>query len=445
VRDDTIAAIATPPGQGGIGIVRVSGAKAREIGERVFRGRLRDRGAVFGQVWDRETGYVVDEALGLLMLAPRTYTREDTLELQAHGGTAVLQRILGLTLREGARAAEPGEFTLRAFMNGRLDLAQAEAVLDVIEAQTDTALRLAVDGLGGRLSTTIRAVRSKLLDLLAYLSARADFPDEDVPVGDVQPVLTDAIATIDALLATADYGMVHRQGIHVTIAGSPNAGKSSLMNRLLREDRAIVTSIPGTTRDTVSEGLNLGGVPIVLTDTAGLWTTVDNVEILGMERSRQEITKCDLLLIVLENGRPLNQEECTLLHETAAKPRVIVLNKIDLGTLKEPNLIDLPLIQVSALTGEKLPELEQSIVAAITHGTIISSDTPTVTNARHKSALEGARDSLTHAQKALDSSLPEDFACSDVRAAVAALGEITGETITDELLDSIFRNFCIGK
>jgi tRNA modification GTPase len=445
VRDDTIAAIATPPGQGGIGVVRVSGPNAREIGAKVFRGRLRDRRAVFGHVWDRETEEVVDEALGLLMLAPRTYTREDTLELQTHGGTAVLQRVVGLTFRAGARPAEPGEFTLRAFINGRLDLAQAEAVLDVIQAQSETALRLAVAGLGGRLSVTIGAVRSQLLDLLAYLSARADFPDEDVPTSNLQPALTGAIATIDGLLASADYGMVYRQGVRVTLAGSPNAGKSSIMNRLLREDRAIVTPIPGTTRDTVSEGLNLAGIPILLTDTAGLGKTANSVEILGIERSRQEIAKSDLALIVLENGRSLNQEERLLLAETATKPRVIALNKIDLDSLGEPQLGGVPAVPVSALTGQGLPELENSLMAAITQGRIISADSPTVTNVRHKSALERARESLIQSKNALDISLPEDLASSDVRTAIAALGEITGETITDELLDSIFRNFCIGK
>jgi tRNA modification GTPase len=445
VKDDTIAAIATPAGQGGIGIVRVSGELAAKIGSQVFRGRLRNRRAVLGHVWDPVAGEVVDEALGLLMLAPRTYTREDTLELQAHGGPAVLQRILALTLREGARPAEPGEFTLRAFINGRLDLAQAEAVLDVIQAQTDTALRLAVDGLGGRLSGAIRSLRLALIDLLAYLSARADFPDEDVPPGNVQPALAKAIASIDALLASADYGMVYRQGIRVTLAGSPNTGKSSLMNRLLREDRAIVTAVPGTTRDTVSESLNLDGIPIVLTDTAGLATTADTVELLGIERSRHEIAKCDVLLIVLENGRSLGPDEDLLLRETAMKPRIIALNKIDLGRQPLPKLTEAPTIPVSALTGQGINHLEKALAAEITHGRAISGDSPVVTNVRHKAALERARNSLTQARDALAACVPEDLASSDVRAAVFALGEITGETISEDLLDAIFRNFCIGK
>jgi tRNA modification GTPase len=396
-------------------------------------------------VRDPHTGEIVDEALGLLMLAPRTYTCEDTLELQAHGGMVALRRVLGLALQEGARAAEPGEFTLRAFLNGRLDLAQAESVLDVIQAQTETALRLAVDALSGRLSTEISAVRSDLLDLLAYLSARADFPDEDVPMNDIQPALAKAIAAIDGLLTSANQGVIYRQGVRVTLAGSPNAGKSSVMNRLLREDRAIVTAIPGTTRDTISEALNLNGIPIVLTDTAGLAVTEETVELLGIERSRREITKSDLLLIVLENGRSLLSVEERLLAETAMKPRVIALNKIDLGDRGLPTLDDVAVIPVSALTGQGIEHLEEALVAKITHGHVLSGDDPVVTNIRHKEALERANVLLTHAQKAVLSDVPEDLLSSDIRASINALGEITGETVSDDLLDSIFRNFCIGK
>lgn len=445
VRDDTISAIATPPGEGGIGIVRLSGSQAAEIGARVFRGRLRDHRAVLGHVCDPMTGEVVDEALGLLMLGPRTYTREDTLELQGHGGPVVLQRILALTLREGARLAQPGEFTLRAFLNGRLDLAQAEAVLDVIQARTEASLRLAIGGLGGRLSSEIQAVRTELVDLLAYLSARADFPDEDVPAENMLPRLQHAVSELEALVEGADYGMLYRQGTRVALVGSPNVGKSSLMNRLLRENRAIVTEVPGTTRDTVSETLNLRGLPIVLTDTAGLEVTENLVEQLGIERSRAEIQRSDLLLIVLERGRELLPDERRLLQETADRPRVVALNKTDLTGGLRPDLGDVAAIPVSALTGEGLADLEAAVVHEITGGRVVSGDGAMVTNPRHKAALERALFHVVQVRSAMMGNVPEDLASADLRAAIDALGEITGQSLTEDLLDSIFRNFCIGK
>lgn len=445
MREDTIVAIATPPGEGGIGIVRLSGSEAAAIAARIFRGKLRDHRAVFGLVHNPASAEVVDQALGLLMRGPHTYTREDTVELQAHGGPMPLQRIVELCLREGARLAEPGEFTLRAFLNGRLDLAQAEAVLDVIRSRTDASLRLAVQGLGGRLSERLRGVRARMLNLLAYLSARADFPDEDVPPDDIAPALDGIVAELESLIASADYGLVYRQGARVAIVGRPNVGKSSLLNRLLREERAIVTAIAGTTRDTVEETANLAGVPVVLIDTAGLGETANVAEQIGITRTHDAMARSDALLLVLDASRPLEDDERDLLNATVARPCVVVANKCDLGEPAPALPAGLEVLPVSALTGAGLGDLEQRLAGLVTGGRTILSDATVVTNPRHKVLLERARRNLLEAQAGLALSVPEDLVAVDLRAAVAALGEITGESVTEDLLDSIFRNFCIGK
>lgn len=445
MKNDTIVAIATPPGEGGIGVVRLSGPEAITIGSRLFRGRLRPRRAAFGYVADPQTGEVVDEALAILMPAPRTYTREDILELQTHAGPVCLRRVVELCLAEGARLAEPGEFTLRAFLNGRLDLAQAEAVLDVVQARTDASLRLAVQGLGGRLSARVSAARRALLDILAYLSARADFPDEDVPAADVSPDVCRTLDELQALLRTADYGMVYRQGTRVAIVGAPNVGKSSLLNRLLREERAIVTAIPGTTRDTLEETLNIGGVPIILTDTAGLTESEDPVERIGVERSRVALDSSDALLVVLDSSRPLLGEEHLLLRETAERPRVIAMNKIDLCR-GEVHISNHPTaVAISALTGEGIAELERRLAGLVTGGQVLPADGAVVTNPRHKAALARAVEHLCQVRRGLEAGVAEDMVSADVRSATEALGEITGESVTEDLLDTIFHNFCIGK
>jgi tRNA modification GTPase len=445
VPDDTIVAVATPPGEGGVGIVRLSGPEAGPIGALLFRGRLRNRHAAFGHVVDPATGEIVDEAIGILMKAPRTYTREDTLELQTHAGAVCLRHVLELCLRCGARLAEPGEFTLRAFLNGRLDLSQAEFVLDVVRAKTDTGMRLAISGLNGRLSAPVKRIRAQLLDILAYLSARADFPDDDVPERPLEEPIGACLAELESLLATADYGMVYRQGLSVAIVGAPNVGKSSLLNRLLREDRAIVTAVAGTTRDTLQETLNVRGVPIVLTDTAGLTTSDDPVEQMGVARSQAALGSSDALLIVLDASRAPTGAELTLLRDTAGRPRLLVHNKCDL----EP--ADLAAGQaesrllVSALTGAGIAQLEQRLANLAAGGTAPPADAAIVTNPRHKAALARAADHLQQALGGLKEAVPEDLAAVDLRAAVDAIGEITGESATEDLLDAIFRNFCIGK
>jgi tRNA modification GTPase len=470
--EDTIAAVATPPGTGGIGTIRISGAQALPILRALFvraSGRPLAAGKpppahhlLYGYIRDPATGERVDEVLAAYMPAPHSYTREDVVELDSHGGPAPLQRILGLTLRQGARPANPGEFTLRAFLHGRLDLAQAEAVLDVINARTQAGLRAAVDQLGGRLSTRVRDFRARLLRVLAHLEAEIDFPEDDVPPSDVTPLLLPLLDEIRALSAEAESGMLIRQGVRTALIGRPNAGKSSLLNALLRVDRAIVTPIPGTTRDTLEETASLGGVPFVLVDTAGITETADLVEQLGIERSRAAAERADLVLLVIDAAQPLTPVDRNALHSVldargpAASANdlrdrlLVVLNKSDLpaqvtGDEVAGLLPNVPLVHASAATHGGVAELENAMVARVLGGRSASSDVPLVTNVRHRDALLQAADHLTGAVNAARAGTPAAFVAVDIHAALDALGTITGETVGEDLLDVIFREFCIGK
>jgi tRNA modification GTPase len=445
VYQDTIAAISTPIGEGGIGIVRLSGRDARPIAQRLFSRQLANRYLVYGHIVDPENEDVVDEVLVTYMEAPHTYTREDIVEINCHGGPMPLQRILELALHQGARLANPGEFTLRAFLNGRIDLAQAESVLDVIQAKTQASLRLAVQGLWGKLSEPIKEVRSSLMEILAYLTARIDFPDDEIEEQDITRPLECARQVLLDLIANADAGIVYRQGVRTAIVGRPNVGKSSLLNRLLRQSRAIVTPIPGTTRDTLEEVVNLKGVPLLLVDTAGIIDSKDEVEALAVERSKRAIEQADFVLLVTDASEPLTDSDRYLIDLLAEKTVLVAANKCDLP--RKANLDDLPWLRVStsALTGEGLTELENSVVDFVLGGRVITSDAPLVTNPRHKEALLRAKEHLDHARTAISENLPDDFITIDLSAAINALGEITGETISDELLETIFSRFCIGK
>jgi tRNA modification GTPase len=470
--EDTIAAVATPPGTGGIGTIRISGTQALPILRALFvRPSGRPLAAnrpppahhlLYGYIRDPATGERVDEVLAAYMPAPHSYTREDVVEFDSHGGPAPLQRILGLTLRQGARPANPGEFTLRAFLHGRLDLAQAEAVLDVINARTQAGLRAAVDQLGGRLSTRVRDFRARLLRVLAHLEAEIDFPEDDVPPSDVTPLLAPLLDEIRALSAEAESGMLIRQGVRTALIGRPNAGKSSLLNALLRADRAIVTPIPGTTRDTLEETAGLGGVPFVLVDTAGITETADLVEQLGIERSRAAAERADLVLLVIDAAQPLTPADRAALHSvldargpgaagTDLRDRLlVVLNKSDLPahvTAGEVAVLlpGVPLVHASAATIGGVAELESAMVARVLGGRSTRSDVPLVTNVRHRDALLQAAEHLAGALSAARAGTPAAFVAVDIHAALAALGTITGETVGEDLLDVIFREFCIGK
>ncbi len=466
---DTISAISTALGEGGIGIVRLTGPEALPVLQNIFRSpggksrrKFESHRLYYGQVVDPaasvEQGGPLDEVMAVYLAPPRTYTREPMVELNCHGGMVPLERVLDLTLRQGARLAEPGEFTLRAFLNGRIDLAQAEAVLDVVRSKTGPGLEQALGQLAGHLSRRISGVRQGLLSSLAWLEAMIDFPEDDVPPASVAPQLQTTLEELDKLLATANAGMIYRQGIRAAIVGVPNVGKSSLLNALLRADRAIVTPIAGTTRDIIEETVNLRGVPVVLVDTAGITATEDLVEALGIERSRQALSSADLLMLVLDGSRDLAEGDLALVEAVRAelakergKKGCVILNKLDL----EPQLTGpeeiatllpgLSVVKISARTGERLDELEESLARLALGGQNVATRSVMVTNERHRRALERAREHLLAAIASSELALPADFVSIDLRLALEALGEITGESVQDSLLHEIFSNFCIGK
>lgn len=471
--NDTITAISTALGEGGIGIVRLSGPQSLSILQNIFRNpsgkarrKFESHHLYYGYIGDSsDTNDVLDEVMAVYLAGPRTYTREAMVELNCHGGMVPLERVLNLTLRQGARLAEPGEFTLRAFLNGRIDLSQAEAVLDVVRSKTGPGLQQALGQLSGNLSRRMANIRQQLLSALAHLEAMIDFPEDDVPPVSVAPQLRQVLIDLDKLLSTADAGLIYRQGVRAAIVGVPNVGKSSLLNALLRSDRAIVTPIAGTTRDIIEETVNLGGVPVILVDTAGITVTEDVVEQIGVERSRQALSSADLILIVLDNSRPLTDADREIMEAVAAeldltdstpaevksnKQAVVILNKVDLFGMLELSEVDeilpnVPRVSVSAQQNLNLNELEQTISRVALHGQNLSGNTLLITNQRHKRALQTAREHLQAAIISSDAELPADFVSIDLRLAMEAIGEITGESVHDSLLKEIFANFCIGK
>jgi tRNA modification GTPase len=452
--DDTIVAIATPLGEGGVGVIKISGPEAGSILKQLFAPVVRmadglePRHLTFGHIRDPQTRDVIDEVLAVYMPAPHSYTRQDVVEIQAHGGIVPIRHILQLALAAGARPAEPGEMTLRAFVNGRLDLAQAEAVLDVVQARTEAALRVAVEQLGGSLSARVRAVRARLVDVLAYLEASIDFVEDEIPPQEVVPPLREIAAALEEVLATADRGLIYRQGIRAAIVGRPNVGKSSLLNALLRGERAIVTAIPGTTRDTLEETVNIQGVPLVLVDTAGIRAeTDDEVERIGVERSRTALERADLAFLVIDSSQPLTDADWDIAALIRNKPTLVVANKCDLPQVDLPdNLLASALrLRVSALTGEGIEVLEETVVEMVFGGQVISADTPLVSNPRHQTSLRRALDHIRAAEGGYLDGMSPDLMAIDVREAVDALGAITGETASEDLLEAIFSNFCIGK
>ncbi|HEY8694150.1 MAG TPA: tRNA uridine-5-carboxymethylaminomethyl(34) synthesis GTPase MnmE [Chloroflexota bacterium] len=441
--DDTIVAIATAAGEAGIGVVRLSGPDSLSIGQRLFRPSAKACAYDSHQLYHghvSDGAEVVDEVLLAYMKAPRSYTAEDVVEIHGHGGPAPLERILHLAIQHGARLANPGEFTLRAFLNGRLDLAQAEAVADVIQARSDASLRLAVNQLSGRLSRAVNDVRRKALSVLAQLEANIDFSEDDVPSASAAKLLvelTSAQEDLCRLLCAADEGILYRRGARVAIVGRPNAGKSSLLNALLRTDRAIVTPIAGTTRDTIEETINLRGLPVVLVDTAGITDTVDPVEAIGIDRSRQAIEDADLVLFVYDAAAGWTNADAELLPR--AKPLVLAANKCDLLS----DATGERALSVSALTGEGLGELETELYRLLAPSS--STDDILVNNLRHKILLEEADQHLRDAMASVEQQRAADFICIDLRAALGALGAITGTEVSESLLDEIFSRFCIGK
>src|SRR5882724_8575377 len=456
-KEDTIAAVATPVGEGGVGIVRVSGPDADRIAAALFvraegkNGRLKSHMLHYGTIRDPKSNKILDQVLLTIMRKPRSYTGEDVVEVHCHGGVFVVHRVLGLVLAQGARHAEPGEFTKRAFLNGRLDLAQAEAVLDLIAARTEKGADLALSQIKGELSNWIGDLREQLLDILAQVEAAIDFPEEEIELLE-RPAL---VAKIDALrekiiiiIGTYEWGRLFREGAKVCICGRPNVGKSSLFNALLGEERVIVTPIPGTTRDVIEESINLDGLPVVLWDTAGLRETDDQIEQMGVNLSRQYLEKADALIVVLDGSTRLTQDDKVLLRNVEAKKVLIAVNKDDLPQVLSPEDLSRfsdsgTIVRVSAKSGEGINVLQKKLRDLV----IDCEREPAMvlTNLRHRNALLRGETALRHAETTLEEGYAAEFVAVDLNETRNALGEIIGTVSDEDILERIFNNFCIGK
>ncbi len=459
---DTIAAIATARGEAGIGIVRISGEQALPIANAIFRAAagtpvadLATHTLTYGHVTETDgTAHgVIDEVLLAVMRAPRTYTGEDTVEFNCHGGIQTLTAVLEAVVRNGARVAEPGEFTKRAFLNGRVDLAQAEAVAELIAAKTELSRKIAIQTLTGRLSDTVNALTDRLAALLAEIEASIDFPDEDLDFMKVETQRATArtlLADLTALLETATQGRLLTEGAKVAILGKPNVGKSSLLNALLGTARAIVTDIPGTTRDTLEEMIALKGIPITLIDTAGIRNTADRVEQEGVERSRAVMEQAELLLLMFDASQSLNAEDRELLQTARTAHALLVLNKVDLPVVTPASELrthcpEKRIVQTAITERTGMDALEVAICEALIGDEPRVGESPIVTNARHQDALRRAQEGLGYAVESLENGMPPDLVTVDLRIALDALGDIVGKTTTEDILDRIFSQFCVGK
>ena len=457
--DDTIAAIATAPGEAGIGIVRLSGSKAIEILDRVYKGKksrsafdMPSRVASYGHIVD-ENDNVVDEVLTFIMRKPNSYTTEDVVEIHCHGGIIPVRRIMELVLKNGAVMAEPGEFTKRAFLNGRIDLTQAEAVIDVITSKTETGLNAALNQLEGELSKELHSIMDDLLSILAHIEASIDFPEHDIEEVTQDHILKSSIKVAEAMKKLSDSfeeGKIIRDGLSTAIVGRPNVGKSSLLNVLVKESRAIVTDIPGTTRDIIEEYLNIGGVLIKLVDTAGIRETEDVVEKIGVERTKAAIEEAEVVIFVVDASVPLTLEDHDILHLIKEKRVIVAANKIDKGINEDINkLIDVfdkdNVIEMSVKQKLGVEKLEDKIKKLVYHGQATVSKNKMVTNIRHKDLLDKALDSISKAIGALKDGVPIDLLSVDIKEAWGRLGQITGDVVEEDIINEIFSKFCIGK
>jgi tRNA modification GTPase len=454
--DDTIAAIATPLGEGGLAVIRISGADALKVADRCFfpqgKSSVKPSAAPthtiqFGRI--ERKGQTVDEVLVAVMRAPRTFTREDIVEITCHGGLLPARLVLDAVLENGARLAEPGEFTKRAFLNGRIDLAQAEAVADLIHSRTELALAAANEQLAGKLSQRINQLRDGMIQTLAHVEAHIDFPDEDIAPDTKDKLLARlqcGVEFMGELLRTANEGQILRRGLRAAIVGRPNAGKSSLLNQLLGHERAIVSPLPGTTRDTVEETANIRGLPVVFIDTAGLREAADSIEAEGIRRSRESLAKAELILHIWDASEPSLPDEHSMRCSFPEKKQILVINKCDLPrrlTLSDKETA--AAIEVSCVTGAGLERLKDAIKEAVWSGEVKAEMLQVMINSRHQEALQRTREATLQSIKALRTNLPLELVAGELRIAVNAVGEIVGKTSTEDLLDSIFSQFCIGK
>ena len=456
---DTITSISTPMGEGAIGIVRLSGPQAIEIGDILYKGKkklseVETHTINYGHIIDPETNETVEEVMVSVLRAPKTFTREDIIEINCHGGILTINRILELTMTYGARMAEPGEYTKRAFLNGRIDLSQAEAVMDFIRSKTDRASKVAMNQIEGRLSDLIKKQRQSILEILAQVEVNIDYPEYD----DVEDATTDFLLEqskrikeeINQLLETGAQGKIMREGLSTVIVGRPNVGKSSMLNNLIQDSKAIVTEVAGTTRDVLEEYVNVRGVPLRLVDTAGIRDTEDIVEKIGVERSRKALSEADLILFVLNNNEPLTEDDQTLFEVIKNEDVIVIINKTDLEQRLDVSELremigDMPLIQTSMLKQEGIDELEIQIKDLFFGGEVQNQDMTYVSNSRHISLLKQARQSIQDAIDAAESGIPMDMVQIDLTRTWEILGEIIGESASDELIDQLFSQFCLGK
>lgn len=455
---DTIAAISTPMGEGAIAIVRLSGDEAVEIASRIFKGKnLREVASHtihYGHIVDPDTKETVEEVMVTVMRGPKTFTREDVIEINCHGGLVSVNRVLQLVITNGARLAEPGEFTKRAFLNGRIDLSQAEAVMDLIRAKTDRAMNVAIGQMEGRLSVLINRLRQELLETLAHIEVNIDYPEYDDVEEMTHRVLLEKASIvrdeIKKLLETSNQGKILREGLSTVIIGRPNVGKSSLLNSLVHENKAIVTDIPGTTRDVIEEYVNVKGVPLRLVDTAGIRETEDIVERIGVERSREVLKKADLILLVLNYGEELSVEDERLFEAITGMDTIIIINKTDLPGKINMNRVkelagDQPIVTTSLLEQKGVDELENAIASLFFTGTLEASDLTYVSNSRHIALLTQAKRTIEDAISGIESDLPIDMVQIDLTRTWELLGEIIGDAVHESLINQLFSQFCLGK
>ena len=457
---DTIVAIATAPGEAGIGIVRISGDKAIEIADKIFKGNKIEklsqnieRRLVYGNIVDTSNGKKIDEVLTVYMKSPNTYTKEDVVEIDCHGGVIAVRKILDMVIQNGARMAERGEFTKRAFLNGRLDLSQAEAVMDLISAKTDKSYEISLNQLEGGLSKEVSDIIKELMSMMAHIQVTIDFPehdDEEITFEELKKSGNEILIRIDKLLDTVYTGKIFREGLKTVILGKPNVGKSSLMNSILRENKAIVTEIPGTTRDVIEEYVNIKGIPLKIIDTAGIRETDDVVEKIGVERAREVLEQADLVIAVFDASRELSEEDLNIIENIKDKKAIILVNKSDLPSVLSETQIaeqlsDKTIIRTSMTQKLGIDKLEETLKDMFFTGEVTISDNIIVTNVRHRDALTKAKANLKDALESIEMGMTLDCIDVDIKDCWTNLGEINGDTVSEDIVDKIFSDFCIGK